>query len=304
MTRGPGVVLFVVTAMGIIAAQEAMVKLLTDDLSFWQLHILRSVLVVILAMTASRAIGALSIERLKRPGWAVLRSVFFSMAFFLLYSGLPFLSLAQSGAVFFTGPLWIALFSALFLGERIGPRRIAALALGFSGVLVTAQPWQEQIDLAILFPLVAAIAYALGVIVTRGKCGEESPLSLQIVHHSLLGILSCIGLAVVWALPIAEESRAAWPFMLSTWTGVGLMVGLLVIGNAIGNFAGALMLTIAYQRNEASGIAPLEYSYLAMAPLLDLAIWGKVPGAATLIGIALVAGAGVFIALREGSRAR
>jgi len=191
------------------------------------------------------------------------------------------------------------LFAALFLGERIGPRRIAALTLGFSGVLVTAQPWNEVFNWAVLFPLSGAVAYAFGVMVTRGKCSDESALSLQIVHHSLFGLLSLIGLALVIVLPIEEGLRSKFPFLLNGWTSFGAVVALLILWNAIGNFVGALMLTLAYQKNEASGIAPLEYSYLAIAPILDFALWRTLPTASTLLGIALVASAGIFIAIRS-----
>jgi len=294
-----GLVAFVVTAMAIIALQEAAVKLLTSHVSIWQLHVIRSILVIGFVFITGRLISRLEILPLQSIRWPLLRSLMFSAAFFLLYSGLPFLSLAQSGAVFFTGPLFITLFAALFLGERIGPRRIAALTLGFSGVLVTAQPWNEVFNWAVLFPLSGAVAYAFGVMVTRGKCAEESALSLQIVHHGLFGLLCLIGLIAMIALPINPDLRSELPFLLGGWTSFGLVVALLILWNAVGNFVGALMLTLAYQKNEASGIAPLEYSYLAIAPILDFALWRTLPTASTLIGIALVASSGIFIATRS-----
>ena len=299
-----GLIAFVVTAMTIIAAQEAAVKLLTGTLSIWQLHILRSVMIVAMALIAARTIPWLGLRRLQRPGWAILRSALFSVTFLLLYLGLSFLTLAQSGAAFFTGPLFITLFAALFLKERIGARRLAALVLGFSGVLVTSQPWNEALDPAILFPLAAAFCYGLGVMVTRARLADESAVALQIVHHTLFGVLSILGLAVVALLPLEASTRESFPFLLTTWTALSAGAWLLVIANAVGNFVGALMLTHAYQRHPSSEVAPLEYSYLAVAPMLDLAIWQRVPGIETLIGIALVAAAGVFIARREGAAPR
>ncbi len=294
-----GIVAFVVTAMAIIAAQEASVKLLTDHVSIWQLHVIRSIIVIAMAFLAGHLIAGLEVRRLLSVKWAIIRSLLFCTAFFLLYSGLPFLSLAQSGAVFFTAPLFITLFAALFLGEAIGPRRIAALVLGFSGVLVTAQPWNEAINAAILFPLCGALAYAGGVMVTRGWCKNESPLSLQVSHHSIFGVFSLIGLIVVLVLKPETGEDGELHFLLGGWSSFGVVVGLLIFGNALGNFVGAFMLTHAYQNNEASGIAPLEYSYLAIAPILDLLIWGALPGWSTLAGIILVASAGVFIAIRS-----
>lgn len=296
-----GTALFVVSAMAVIAVQEAAVKLLTDHVSIWQLHVIRSVLVIGFALIAARIFAGLELRGLSNWRWPITRSVLFSSAFFLLYSGLPFLSLAQSAAVFFTGPLIITLFATLFLGERIGPRRIAALVLGFSGVLVTAQPWTETASLAILFPFAAAVCYAFGVMVTRGRCHMESALTLQVLHHGFFGVVSLVGLAAMLSLPVDPALQADWPFLLGGWSAFGLAVGALIVLNALTNFIGAFMLTHAYQRNEASLIAPLEYSYLAFAPLLDLAIWGTAPTLATLAGIVLVAGSGVFIAMREGS---
>jgi len=297
-----GIVAFVVTAMAIIATQEASVKLLTDHVSIWQLHVLRSILVIGFAFAVGRYIAGLEVRRLESVKWAIIRSLLFSTAFFLLYSGLPFLSLAQSGAAFFTAPLFITLFAALFLGEAIGPRRVAALVLGFSGVLITAQPWNETINAAILFPLCGALAYAGGVMVTRGRCMNESALTLQVTHHSLFGILSLIGLIVVLIVKPDTGADGEFKFLLGGWTSFGLVVSLLIIGNALTNFIGAFMLTHAYQNNEASGIAPLEYSYLAVAPILDLLIWRALPGWSTLAGIILVASAGVFIAIRSAER--
>jgi len=290
--------------MAIIAFQESTVKLLTDHVSIWQLHVLRSILVISFALAAARWITALDARPIQDMKWALLRSACFSTAFFLLYSGLPFLSLAQSGSVFFTAPLFITLFAALFLGESIGPRRIAALVLGFSGVLVTAQPWNEALNLAILFPLFGALAYALGVMVTRGRCNHESALSLQIVHHTMFGLFSLVGLIAMLTLQVDGELRAEYPFLLGGWSAFGIAIGGLIILNAATNFIGAFMLTYAYQNNEASGIAPLEYSYLAVAPILDLLLWGTLPGWSTLAGIILVASAGIFIAIRSGTPPR
>ena len=296
-----GLVAFVVTAMGIIALQEAAVKLLSAHVSIWQLHVIRSVLVFGFVLIANRMTLSLKVQRLQTIKWPLVRSLLFSAAFFLLYSGFPFLSLAQSGAVFFTGPLFITLFATVFLGDKIGPRRIIALILGFSGVLVTAQPWNEAITAAVLFPIGAAVAYALGVMVTRGKCMNESALSLQLVHHGLFGLLSLIGLIAMMTLPIEDTLRAKYSFLLGGWTAFGLGITLLIVWNALGNFIGALMLTLAYQKNEASSIAPLEYSYLAAAPILDFALWQILPTWSTLVGIILVASAGVFIAMRSGT---
>ena len=296
-----GIVAFVVAAMAIIAFQESTVKLLTDHVSIWQLHVIRSILVIGFAFTAARFISELEARPILNMRWALVRSGCFSTAFFLLYSGLPFLSLAQSGSVFFTAPLFITLFAALFLRETIGPRRIIALALGFSGVLVTAQPWNDTFNLAILFPLFGALAYALGVMVTRGRCNEESALSLQIVHHTIFGALSFIGLIAMLVLPVDGTLRAEYPFLLGGLSTFGLIVSILIVLNAATNFIGAFMLTYAYQNNEASGIAPLEYSYLAIAPILDFLIWQTLPGWSTLAGIILVASAGVFIAIRSGT---
>ncbi len=56
----------------------------------------------------------------------------------------------------------------------------------------------------------------------------------------------------------------------------------------------------AYQSTESSFVAPLEYTYLVFALIIDYTVWQTLPNAQGLIGVTLVIGAGVMIAIREG----
>jgi drug/metabolite transporter (DMT)-like permease len=281
-----------------------MVKLISDHVSIWQLYLARAIIVLGLLSGLVGAFRPLSGIKLVNPFWAALRSVFMGGAFVLFYLAMPFVSLSQAAAAFFTGPLFITLLSAVFTGERIGPRRIVALLLGFAGVLVIIQPWGDGLQLALLLPLAAAISYALAIVITRARCVEDSAVALSLVQNV---VFAQIGLAALIILDITapSESRVAgYPFLFAGWGPAPLLVWAMIMATAVTHMIGAIILTRVYQTSDSSRIAPLEYSYLAIVPVLDLVIWRVVPSGTTILGMILIALAGAFVAWREGTPPR
>lgn len=290
--------------MTCFAVQDAMVKLVSDEVSIWQFHLCRAVIVLGLISAMVGAFRPMSGIKLVNPGCAALRSVFMSMAFILFYLAMPFVSLSQAAAAFFTGPLFITLFSALFLGEHIGPRRIVALFLGFGGVLVIIQPWGNELELSLLLPVGAAISYALAVVITRSRCVEDSAVALSIVQNIVNAQIALVALVFVGLAGFEAGTVESFPFLLRDWSYATPLAWAFIAATAVTHMIGAITLTRVYQVAEASKIAPLEYSYLAIVPVLDYLIWETIPGAATLLGMALITVAGAFVAWREGTPVR
>jgi len=150
-------------------------------------------------------LSPLSGIKLVNPLWAALRSIFMAGAFIMFYLAMPFVSLSQAAAAFFTGPLFITLLSAVVIGERIGPRRIIALVLGFTGVLIIIQPWGERLELSLLLPIGAAMSYALAIVITRSRCVEDSAVALSLVQNV---VFAQIGLAALIILDVLDPSES------------------------------------------------------------------------------------------------
>ena len=291
----------VLSAMLFFSVQDVIVKFTADDISLWQMQVIRSV--AILAILAA-LLGCLKRGNELTPTsswtWPVLRAVFMALAYLCFYSSLPYISLAKAASTFFISPMLITILAAIFLGEGIGPRRIIAVVVGFGGVLCIVQPGLEGWSPMALLPVGAALAYAAGVVLTRWRCQQDPGFSLTMMNGLVNGVLGVAGVALIPLLPVSDSLRADNAFILTGWLDAGPAVLGLVVLTAVTHIVGTLTSVKAYQIGEASRLAPFEYSYLVIMGLFGFAIWGDVPDQATLIGMGLICASGAFIAWREG----
>src|SRR5262249_40994331 len=133
------------------------------------------------------------------------------------YASLPLLSLSVAAAACYTAPLFITLLSALWLRDPVGPRRWAAIGIGFLGVLIILRPGTDAFTPVTLLPVLAALLYAAGAIVTRAPCGGDAPFLLSAVvnlAYLLVGAVATALLAIVVPSPTVV---AVHPFLLGPW---------------------------------------------------------------------------------------
>jgi drug/metabolite transporter (DMT)-like permease len=281
--------------------QDAMMKTMLGEFTVWTLIFARSVITVLVLTPLILSLGRP--HRLLTPLWPLhlARAVLFATGFTLFYAAFPFMGLAEVSTIFFSAPLFTALLAALWLGERIGPHRIGALCVGFAGVVIAMTPTGEAFQWIAVFPLICAATYAASQVLAR-KIGErESTLTACLYTIAFSG---CMILPMGWAVnqifdlgPEFRHLHWAWP----TESLAGLdRVGLL---GFIG-MAGYMLLSRAYQVANASLIAPFDYSYLPIAAVMAFIVWHEVPPATTLLGMALIVGAGLYIGWREIQAAR
>ncbi|MEO1329396.1 MAG: EamA family transporter, partial [Pseudomonadota bacterium] len=134
----------ILLGVGVLSLQDSLVKLISDSVSLWQFQCLRAGGNLLLLLALGRLLYGGSPWRPVRL-WAVaLRSACLTVTMVLFFGAAPFLTLAEMGAGLYTYPLFIAIAAALFLGERVGPRRIAAIVAGFAGALLILRPGAEQ----------------------------------------------------------------------------------------------------------------------------------------------------------------
>ena len=288
----------VVFAVLSLAFGDAVIKSMSLSFPLAQIYVLRSLiaLAILLAIVRWRAPTLALIP--KSIFWTAIRSLFLVCMWLAYYAALPQMKLSVAAAVYYTIPLFIALFSAWFAGERVSRRCWFAILLGFAGVLVIVRPDAGGFNGYVLLPLVAAILYALAMILTRTKCLDEDPrvlaLSLNLMFV-LTGALATVVLAV-WGPD--EATRLANSFLLGEWTqldargwGAMTVLGIVVV-------IGSLFAAIAYQNGPPSVVASFDYSYLAFSALWGLVFFAEVPDALTVLGMVMIAGAGL-VAVRE-----
>ncbi len=291
-------------AMLSFALQDLVVKLTSAYVSLWQMQAIRSVSVLIL-LTGAVFLLRRSHELVpRRWAWPLARAILMSGAYLFFYASLPYLELAKAASVFFIGPLLITVFAAVLLGERIGPRRIFAVVLGFGGVLLIVRPLGDGWTPIAAMPALAAACYALAIVLTRWRCRDDPSFALTTVHNLLYAGIGFVGVLLMPVLPLPEALRASNPFLTTGWQPLQTWVFSLLILTACTHIAGIMLSIQAYKAAEASQLAPFEYSYLVIMGLLDYFIWRTVPDGYSFAGMALICGAGMFISWREGRPAR
>jgi drug/metabolite transporter (DMT)-like permease len=290
----------ILIAMLAFSTQDVAVKLVAPEVSLWQLQAVRSLATLVLLVLLVAALGKPGSLRPMSLRWPLVRAGFMCGSYLCFYASLPLLPLSQAAATFFTGPLFITIFGALLLREPIGPRRVLAVIAGFAGVLCIVRPGAEGWQPVALLPLLSAISYATGITVTRWRCREESNYALSAVHNTVYIAVGLLGLLLVPLLPWPPETRAGWPFLTDGWLPLTFYALALMLFTAATHLIGVLASVRAYQIEDASRIAPFEYSYLLLMPVYDVVLWGNWPKPMTLAGMALICAAGVFVAWREG----
>lgn len=296
-------VAMIVGATLTMAFQDAVVKLVSADLPLWQLFALRSLIAIPLLLVLHRLTAGTEAGRPRALGWGLLRGALLVAMYIAFYAALPLLDLSLVAAAYYTGPLFITLFAATLLGEGVGPRRLLAIALGFTGVLVILRPGTDSFSWAMIIPIASAVFYALAAILTRSKCATESALSLSLMLN--VCFVACgfgVSLAL-WIWPTSAEQQQANAFLLGGWVAIDLKTGAVLALLALANVAIHVALAKAYQSAPPPVIATFDYSYLIFAAAWGYLLLSEIPQTTTLIGMAVIAGAGMLAIWRPGRRA-
>ncbi len=191
------------------------------------------------------------------------------------------LPLSTAYSIFFVAPLLITALSVPFLGERVGPRRWTAIAVGLLGVLVVLRPTgQGMLTLAGGAVLLAAFGYAVSAITVRVLARTDSTQAITFWLLALMA-LGAGALAAPGWVPLRGEHL---------W-----IVAAIGVAGALGQYA----ITEAFRVGEASLVAPLEYTALVWGVGLDLLVWGVLPDAVTWAGAGIIIASGLYLLRRE-----
>ncbi|RVU39087.1 DMT family transporter [Hwanghaeella grinnelliae] len=295
-----GTIVFTVFALSL---GDAAIKLTSGHFALWQVFVLRSIIAVpvLLAIlrTTNHSHGLLP----GNPGWVALRSLMLVAMWVCYYASLPHLQLSVAAAAYYTLPLFITLFAALFTGDRITTLGWVAVSAGFVGVLLILRPDADGFGIHALLPLVAAMLYGGAMLLTRTKCRAENPLVLSL-HLNLAFIivgLAATALTVTWGAspegdPEPSGLLAPWAAMNGLdWLTMGLLAGSILIGSI-----GA---AVAYQNAPPSVIGTFDFAYVAFSTIWGLLWFGEVPGTLSLAGIALIVLAGI-VSVRQTPKSK
>ena len=231
-----------------------------------------------------------------RGQWMALfcRAVFLLVATFCFIAAISVMPLADALAIVFVAPFIVLLVGKFYLGEDVGPRRVAGAIVGFVGVLFVIQPSFAAFGAVALFPLGTAVAFAFYILVTRGLSRKVHPVTLQF-YTGLVASLICVPLMILAQGSGSELLDPVWPMGIAwLWLlGVGFFATL-----------SHMMMTYALSMAPSATLAPLQYLELPVATVFGYLVFHDFPNFLSLIGIVIIIGAGLYMIHRERVSAR
>ena len=273
-------------AMACFAVEDAFIKALSSELPAGQIIAVLGALgaLVFGALAARRGEALVSREILAPP--VALRNLSEMVSTAAYVSALALIPLSMASAILQGVPLVVTMGAALFLGERVGWRRWAAVLVGLCGVLLIVRPGMEGFRPASLLAVVGLVTLAARDLATR-----RTPASVSSLRLSAWGFASLVPTGL--ALLLLPGQDAAWPDARAA----AFLAGALVVGPA-----GYWAVVEAMRVGQVSAVAPFRYARLIFALAIAAALLGERPDAATLAGAAIVVASGLYALRRETRR--
>ena len=243
-----------------------------------------------LMMTPVVLVMGLSLRLTPRAlGLVFLRAFLLVFSTFSFVSGLTVMPIADALAVAFLEPFILLILGHWIFGDEVGPRRIAACAVGFGGSLLIIQPSLTVFGLMALWPLGTAFGFALYMLVTRGMSSFMHPVAMQF-HTSWTGVVICLPvLALLWngpvpALAFVKPEGISWLWLI----GVGFWACI-----------SHMCMTMAVKFAPLATLGPLHYFEIVIAVILGYLVFGDLPNELTFAGIAIIIASGLYLVHRE-----
>jgi drug/metabolite transporter (DMT)-like permease len=267
----------------LFSMNDVMGKWLVATYSVGQVLLLRSIAALAVLLPLMRR-QQVSFAIPPQPWLHLVRITLSTLEVSCFYWAVTYLPLADVMTYYLAGPIYVAAFAALWLGERIDKPRMLAIGFGFIGVLIALRPSSATLSLPALIALSGSIFYALLMITTR---------KLRETHDATLVLGQILG-ALIFGLVAA-------PFAWVT-PGPLELAGLFLLG--IVSMGGHVCVNRSLKIAPASVVAPYQYTLLVWAIVLGYLFFGDIVQFWTLIGAAVICTAGLALLLLEREAAR
>ncbi|MCW1950567.1 MAG: DMT family transporter [Octadecabacter sp.] len=280
--------LLIMVSMAAFTVNDALMKLAAPNLPFFQQIFMRGVLITIGLFVLASIWGHLRFkpdrkDRLLtfvRTLAEAIGTVFFLTALFSI-------PIANLTAILQALPLTVTLAAAVFLGEPIGWRRVAAIFIGFVGVAITIRPEAEGFSIYALYGVAAVIAVTFRDLAAR-KLSKAIP-------SSRVALAAAIGVTVMAGI-------GSWG-QHETWIMPNMRETLLLLGAAACLMVGYICAVSGMRLGEIGFVAPFRYTSLIVALFLGLVFFDEWLDFWTMIGAAIVVATGLFTIYGERATA-
>ncbi len=268
-----------VLGMFLFSVNDTLGKWLAATYTVAQILLFRSFAATLVVAPMLGRRGFAEAARLPRPVLQAARLFFAVAESVCFYAAVSLLPLADAITYYLAGPIYVTVLAAVFLKEKVGWRRWTAVLVGFVGVVLALQPSAGVFGWHAIIAFVGSVLYALVMITTRMlRSTSDTVLAAWQIWAGLL-----FGLLVA---PV-------------DWVPLGLRDGLLLCLVGVVALWAIVCVNRSLRYAPASAVVPYQYTLIVWAIVFGYVVFGDVPSTLTLIGAAIIVGAGLFIFFRE-----
>ena len=297
-TRG---ILFLVAGVSVFSGQDLILKLISGGYPLYEAMVIRGLTSIPLLLLFAHFDGGVGTLFSPGMGRMILRGLMMFVAYFSFYIALAGLSLPTTVALYYSSPLFIAVLSVAYLGEKVAPATWVAVVVGFVGVLIMLRPGSALFDWAALLPILSGLTYGLSMIFARKIGVSETAAAMAFWSNAVFLATATLMAGVLHSGAYAIETHLSLGFLTRGWITPTLPDLARMMACGVIAALGLWLLTQAYRIAPASTVAPFEYTGLIWSVLWGWTFWRDWPDAVGWIGIAVIAGAGLTVWWRERS---
>lgn len=254
----------------------ALIKLLGKGYPAGEVLFCRSFFALIPLIPVVLREGGLKVFETKRPLMHLTRSLVGLSSAVLCIESLKLLPLSEATTLFYAAPLITTVLAILTLGEKVTKGKVVAIIVGFLGVIYMMQPQLSSSIPGALMALASAVSSGFVYIELRKMSATEKSITIVVYFMLACSLGGLLSLPFHMVVPTVQDA-----FIL---LGIGVIGGM-----------AQLSMTDAYRHAPASTVAPLSFSALVWAALLDIVLFSKMPGQAAIVGTCLIALSGIFV---------
>ena len=297
--NNPKGIILILIAMMVFSVQDGIMKHIYNFVSLYEIYLIRTVVSFILILIFLIITKKPIVFKSQYPILTLCRVILFFFGFSSFYISLTVLPLGTATALFFVTPFLITIFAHFFLKEEIGPRRWAAIAVGFIGVYITLNPDFSNFNYLSLLPILCAFCYSLSMIIIKMTSDKDSVYTQTFTFYIGAIIFSLIFYFIIGDGKFNTIEHPAAQFILREWF-VDIENSILfMVATGVTATVAFLLLFTAYSIASPAVVSPFEYSILLWSPLIGWLYFNEVPTLSTVIGILIIVSSGIYIFLRE-----
>jgi drug/metabolite transporter (DMT)-like permease len=285
--------------MLVFSAQDTIMKHIFSFVSLYEVYLIRTLVSFIIILFFLKLTKRPIVFKTQYPLLTFCRVILFFFGFSSFYISFTVLPLGVATALFFVTPFLITIFAKFFLKEQIGPRRWAAVIIGFIGVYIILNPDFSNFDYLSLLPILCAFCYSLSMIIIKKTSDKDSVYTQTFTFYFGAIIFSLIFYFLIGDGQYNTIDHPASQFIFREWFANLETSILFMFATGVTASVAFILLFKAYSIASPAVVSPFEYSILLWSSLSGWIFFNEIPNLQTIVGIFIIVISGIYIFIRE-----